>query len=89
MPLAVIWQARSGSWEAWLKASVLLAFAALWSWPVTILTIGPFHLQFAVPALAAVAWYLARELSTTEPGEAAGSPYQRTRPPTARIRLGV
>ena len=80
MPLAVIWQALSSSWETWLKASLLLAFAAMWSYLFllwsSLLPIGqlPFHLQFAVPAFAAVAWYLARELSPTEPGEVAGSP---------------
>jgi len=74
-PLAVIWHTRSYMWEAWLKASIVLAVVALWSASITNLTIDSFGwaFQFAVPAFAAVAWYLAHELRATEPGEPARS----------------
>jgi hypothetical protein len=84
-PLAVIWHTRSYSWEAWLKASILLAIVALGSQPIANLTMDSvgWAVQFAVPAFAAAVWFVADELRGTEPSEPTRSSENRTaiRPP--------
>lgn len=64
LPLIVLWQYRPGSKEVWLRAAIVLAFIGLWSLPVTVrMTNGlGWAVQLAVPTLAVVVWFIAREL---------------------------
>lgn len=67
--LAILWRARPESAKAWRAAAVALVFAASSSLLVANLmrdTLG-WVIQFAVPTLALVAWYIAHQLRSAEP----------------------
>ena len=68
IPLAVLWRERNEQAGSWMTAAITLAFVALWSYTVTFLMRESVEwtIQYAVPVLAAVAWFIALNLRHTK-----------------------